>query len=246
MERQKTRNTLFGLLIIGLLAVTAQDALAQRPVANGERRNDAKRPARTMIKKDKMVKESPRQTVRKKHKSKPVRAERAYSKNDNRRKHYRNSKRDRRSYKGNRTHAYKVRDRRQHFPVKRAWYSGHNRRPSWVDYHRPGYRYPKVGMHVSVLPHGYISLAIGNLRFYARGGVYYRYDPMRRVYFVVTKPRFETRYTSATWDRIVLMDGSTIEGVYNYSDNDIVFFDVGDAQLEIPMSEIKVLYLSQK
>jgi hypothetical protein len=114
-----------------------------------------------------------------------------------------------------------------------------------VDYHRPGYRYPRIGMHVSVLPHGYISFVLGNLRFYAYGGVYYRYDPAIRAYIVVNKPLIETGYISATWDRIVLMDGSTVEGVYRYSDNDVVFFEVGDALLEIPMSEIKVLYLSE-
>jgi len=115
-----------------------------------------------------------------------------------------------------------------------------------VDYHRPGYRYPRIGMHVSVLPFGHISFVIGHLRFYAYRGVYYRYDPALRIYFVVNKPMIETGYTSATWDRIILMDGSTIEGVYRYSDNDVVFFEVADAQLEIPMSEIRVMYLSEK
>jgi hypothetical protein len=43
---------------------------------------------------------------------------------------------------------------------------------------------------------------------------------------------------------ITLVDGSTIEGVYLYTDNDIVFFEVGDALLEIPMNEIKILTLS--
>jgi hypothetical protein len=114
-----------------------------------------------------------------------------------------------------------------------------------VDYRRPGYRYPRLGMHVSVLPFGHISLVIGNHRFYTYRGTYYRYDPALRVYIVVNKPIIETRYTSATWDRIVLMDGSTIEGVYRYTDNDIVFFEVGNALLEIPVSEIDVLYLSE-
>ena len=42
------------------------------------------------------------------------------------------------------------------------------------------------------------------------------------------------------------MDGSTIEGVYLYSNNDMVFFEVGDALLEIPLREIKVLSFSEK
>ena len=33
------------------------------------------------------------------------------------------------------------------------------------------------------------------------------------------------------------------EGIYLYTDNDIVIFEFGDAILEIPMSEIKVLSL---
>jgi hypothetical protein len=99
-------------------------------------------------------------------------------------------------------------------------------------------------MHVSILPRGYFSLQIGNFRFYAYRGVYYRYDPALRVYVVVHKPRIETWYTAATWDTVTLVDGSTIEGVYRYTENDIVFFEVGDALLEIPMSEIRLLSLA--
>ena len=67
---------------------------------------------------------------------------------------------------------------------------------------------------------------------------------MLRVYIVIDKPRIETWDSSVTWDSITLMDGSTIEGIYLYSDNDIVYFEVGNALLEIPMSEIKILSLA--
>lgn len=246
MEMQKIRNTLFGLLIVGLLVGMAQDALAQRTVTRSERRSDAKRPARTTIKKDKIVKQSPKQTVRKSRTTKSVRAKATYSRNENRKKQYRDSKKDRKSFERDRNHAYKHQDNKHHNHTKKTWHSGHYRKPTWVDYHRPGYRYPKIGMYVSVLPYGHISFVIGKLRFYVHRGVYYRYDPALRVYIVVNKPRIETWYTSATWDRIILMDGSTIEGVYRYSDNDMVFFEVGDALLEIPMSEIKILSLSER
>jgi hypothetical protein len=95
-----------------------------------------------------------------------------------------------------------------------------------------------------MLPNGYFSIKINKIRFYAYRGVYYCYDPALRVYVVVNKPRIEFPYTSTTWDMITLVDGSTIEGVYLYTDNDIVFFEVGDALLEIPMNEIKILTLS--
>jgi hypothetical protein len=246
MEMLKIRNTLFGLLIGGLLAGMAQDALAQRTIARSERRSDAKRPARTTMKKDKIVKQSPKQTVRKSHTSKSVRAKAMNSGNENRKKQERDAKKDRKSDERDRNHAYKYQDRKPHIPTKKTWHREHDRKPAWVDYHRPGYRYPKIGMHVSVLPYGHISFVIGKLRFYIYQGVYYRYDPALRVYIVVNKPRIETWYTSATWDRITLMDGSTIEGVYRYRDNDVIFFEVGDALLEIPMSGIKILSLSEK
>lgn len=242
MEMLKIRNTLFGLMMVGLLAGLAQDALAQHTGAH----RDSKHPARPMVKKEKIVKKSPGQTVRKSRTLKSVRAKTTYSRNENRKKQYRDSNRDHKSYKRDINHAYKQRDRKRHIPAKKRWYRGPHHRPAWVDYHRPGYRYPKIGLHVSVLPYGHISFVIGKFRFYACRGVYYRYDPALRVYIVVNKPRIETGYTSSTWDRIILMDGSTIEGVYRYTDNDKVFFEVGDALLEIPMSEIKVMSLSEK
>jgi len=245
MKMQNIRNSLFGLLMIGLLAGMSQDALAQRPAASAEGRSDAKRPARAMINKEKAEKQSSRQRVRKERTSKSAQAQARYSRNEKRKRHYQDSNRCRKSYKRNKSHAYKQRNRNNHFPIKKRWQRGHYRRAAWVDYHRPGYRYPRIGMHVSVLPFGHISLAIGNLRFYAYRGVYYRYDPALRVYVVVNKPRIETWQTSAIWDRIILMDGSTVEGVYRYSENDMVFFEIGDALLEIPMSEIKVMYLSE-
>lgn len=293
MGMQKIRNTLFGILILGLLAVMAQDALAQRPVPRGERRSDVKRPARTAVKKNKIVKQSGRQTMRKerapgtvrpkdtmmKPSGRPavrknrvpgsvrsrdkilkqsgrqavrkdrvprsVRPKARYPKAENREKYYRDSNKGRKSYGRDREHAYKYRDKGRHYPAKKTWHRSHYRKPAWVDYRRPGFRYPRIGMRVSVLPHGYFSFRIGKLRFYAYRGVYYRYDPALRVYVVINKPRIETRYTSATWDRITLLDGSTIEGIYQYTDNDMVYFEVGDALLEIPMSEIKILYLSE-
>jgi len=295
MEKQKIRTTLFRLLIIILMAGMVQDALAQRKVLRSGQRNDQKRSARTTLKKDKIVKQSGKQTVRKSRipksghtkagyskneqrkrgyqDSKKVRKDRIprtdrkttrYTKKDNRknlyrdskkagksynrdRKHkskYRDSKKNERSYKKDNKHAFKHRVKKRHYPSKKKWHHNHYRKPAWVDYHRPGYRYPRIGMHVSILPHGYFSLQIGHFRFYAYRGVYYCYDPALRVYVVVNKPRIETWYTSVTWDRIIFVDGSTIEGAYLYTDNDMVIFEVGDALLEIPMSEIKLLSLA--
>ncbi len=183
--------------------------------------------------------------VRKDRIPRSVRPKATYSKNENRKKDQRDFKKDYKSNKRDEKHAYKQRSTKRHYPTKKTWNSRYYRKPAWVDYHRPGYRYPRIGMHVSVLPHGFFSFQIGQFRFYAYRGVYYCYDPALRVYVVVNKPRIETRYTSATWDSIILVDGSTIEGIYRYTENDIVFFEVGDALLEIPMSEIKLLSLAE-
>ena len=245
MERQKIRTTLFRLLIIILLAGMAQDTLAQRTVLRSGQRNDQKRSAPTTLKRDKIVKQSGKKTVRKNRKTKSVRTKATYSKNENRKKDQRDFKKDYKSNKRDEKHANKQRSTKRHYPTKKTWNSRYYRKPAWVEYYRPGYRYPRIGMHVSVLPHGFFSFLIGKFRFYAYRGVYYSWDPALRVYVVVNKPWIETRYTSATWDSIILVDGSTIEGIYRYTENDIVFFEVGDALLEIPMSEIKLLSLAE-
>jgi len=245
MDMQKIRTTLFRLLIILLLAGMAQDAPAQRTVLRRGQSSDQKRSAPTTLKRDKIVKQSAKKTVRKNRETKSVRTKATYSKKENRKKDQRDFKKDDKSNRRDKDHAYKDRHKNRPYPTKKTWNRRHYRKPAWVDYHRPGYRYPRIGMHVSVLPHGFFSLHIGNFRFYAYRGVYYRYDPALRVYVVVNKPRIEILYTAASWDRITLVDGSTIEGVYRYTDNDIVIFEVGDALLEIPMSEIRILSLSE-
>ena len=98
MELKKIRNTFFGLLIIGLLAGIAQDALAQRTIGRSERRSDEKRPARTMVKKDKITKRSGKQIVRKDHASRSVRSKAIYSKKQNRKNNYRDSQKVRKNY----------------------------------------------------------------------------------------------------------------------------------------------------
>jgi hypothetical protein len=276
MKKQTFLATLFRLLIIILLAGMAQDVLAQRTVLRGEQRNDQKRSARTTVKKDKKVIQSAKKMVRKSPATRSDRQKERYSKSEQGRKGYQDSKKariDRRSgslrpkagnskkeygkkkqrdfkkdydtNKRNKKHSYTYRDKKRHYPNKKSWSHKYYRKPVWVDYHRVGYRYPRIGLQVSVLPRGFFSIVIGNYRFYAYRGVYYRYDPWLRVYVVVNKPKIETWYTSEAWDTITLVDGSTIEGVYCYTENDMVIFEVGDALLEIPMSEIRVLSLSE-
>ena len=138
MEKQKIRRSLFGLFMIVMLSGVAQEALAQGTV----KRNDVKRPERSTVKKEKEVKQSPRRTVRKSQTSKPTRVKEAYSRNENRKRPYRDSNRSGKSYERNRDNAYKYRDTRHHIPTQRIRHHGPYRRPGWVDYHRSGYRYP--------------------------------------------------------------------------------------------------------
>jgi len=259
MEKHHFKNILMGLLTIVLLAGPAETVFAQRNKLQSQRRSDSKPVSRTIVKEKKHIKSksntSARKGVRKnstKHeksytKKKTNKSNKNYSKNDNhsRKKDYRDSRKTRKSYTRDKNHAYKHNRPNRHYSNKKTWYRDHYRKPSWVDYRPHRYHYPRIGLHVSALPHGYISFRIGKLRFYSYHGVYYRYDPVMRVYVVINKPRIETWYTSTQWDRITLMDGSTIEGVYRYGDNEKVLFEVGDAMLEIPMSEIKVLTFSE-
>jgi hypothetical protein len=276
MNTQHIRNTLFAMLTIALLAGSAQDGYAQRTRLNSERRNSDQRVARTTVKKDKAVKKDIKKSNTKVQSKRTNRNQSTYRKNEhikrnqNLKKQQQNQKKEyRRSNKDQTKSTYRTNEHTKHnqnlkkqqsSPKKEYWrsnkirthfdrrpqYNFHYRKPSWTDFHSHGFYYPRIGARFSFLPHGHISFRIGDFRFYSYHGVYYRYDPVIRSYIVIEKPPIKTVYQSTKWDRITLMDGSTIEGVYIGGDDETVQFEVGDAILEIPMSEIKVLSFSQQ
>ncbi|MEJ2544271.1 MAG: hypothetical protein P8Y99_09405 [Calditrichaceae bacterium] len=137
----------------------------------------------------------------------------------------------------------KLKNRSYH---KKPYSHKHYRKPSWVNHYKRYHSHHKIGSRFSFLPYGYISFRIGNFRFFAYQGTYYRYDPVYRTYVVIEKPVITSNYTSTKWDRITLIDGSTIEGIYISGNSETIIFEVGDALLEIPASEIQVLAFSQE
>lgn len=113
-----------------------------------------------------------------------------------------------------------------------------------IYYHRRSGGYvivrPPVGLRVHRLPIGYISLQFGAAPYYYYYGTYYHWDPVQHVYIVVEKPSgtSSVEQQSAEYDQIVLVDGSTLEGVYLKGDEKEVQFEVDGKVRDIPVDKI--------
>ena len=229
MNTFKIKNSFFWILTLILLVGPTHQALAQKARAHSARRSSEKKVERKQVERKNTDHPDQKKNIEKKQ-GKIVRGKQSSRKQENRT----NKKGSWLSRMDNGKHRSK------------SISSNHYRKPFWLDYHKRYNHYPKIGARFSLLPRGYISFRIGRFQFFAYHGIYYRYDPVYRVYVVVEKPEIKSNYTSTKWDRVTLMDGSTIEGVYLSGDNENINFEVGDAILEIPKSEIKDLAFSQE
>lgn len=45
-----------------------------------------------------------------------------------------------------------------------------------------------IGLKIKKLPVGFITIRIGGRKYYRFDSTYYRYDPVKKVYFVIKKP----------------------------------------------------------
>jgi hypothetical protein len=248
------KNSFYWILTLVLLSGPAHDVFAQRTRAASGHRSSEKRITHKKVEKKKDVRRDLKKNVEKnirhfvnKNIMKNVHRDRNKDLRKNPQRKDSGKNVSHRIHK-NRTFnkGYKQSTLKNRFYNRKSFGRKHYRKPSWLDYHKRYHNYPRIGTHFSYLPRGYISFRIGSFRFFAYQGAYYRYDPTYRSYVVIEKPVIESTYTSTVWDRITLVDGSTIEGVYISGDMDKVVFEVGDALLEIPRSEIKVLAFAQE
>ena len=230
MNKLKIKNSFYWILTLVLLTGPAHEVFAQKTRIPSDRRSSEKKVTRKTVEKKKDVRRDQKKNLEKNKQRKDTRENQSYR------------------IQENRTHkkGYGRSWLKSRFYNKKSFGSKHFRKPSWVDYLTRPHYYPKIGTRFSFLPHGYISFRIGSYWFFAYQGTYYRYDPVYRTYVVIEKPVIKSNYTSTKWDRITLMDGSTIEGAYLSGDSEKVVFEVGNAILEIPNSEIQVLSFSQE
>lgn len=250
MRANQIGRVFLKLLILVILSGSLQDAIAQRVrIDPGKRNGKNKREVQRVERKEKNVRRERSQVSPDKQRRKKVNRDQSFSRkgDGHSKKKFRtkngNYKNYNKSYERKRYHKKPWRGiSKQHIPPTRSpknWYKKKYRKPSWVDFHDRWFHYPKIGSWIRVLPTGFISFRINDYRYFYYRGAYYEYDPVFNVYIVIRKPDIRITYTSIKWDRITLVDGSVIEGAYLYGDNEVVVFEVGNAELEIPQGEIK-------
>lgn len=92
-----------------------------------------------------------------------------------------------------------------------------------------------IGAEIPILPAGYVTIRIGGVAYYHYYATYYRYDPVKKAYIVIEKPESAEE---AAFDRVHLVDGSTLEGVYMSGTQSIIQFEAAGEIMEIPIEEV--------
>ncbi len=240
MQKRHIKNIFLGILTATLLAAPMQDVFAQRTIPRHDRQKNEKRVSRPKLTKKTFKEKAWKNKVRKERPRKQTFNNKRFDKRNNK-NIKRFSGRKKRFYNKESRQWKQKREKRS----SQVRHPKHYRKPSWIDYHHPRHYYPRPGSRCSVLPRGYISIRLGDHWYFTYHGTYYQYDPYYRMYVVVEKPVITTTYKSTKWDQITLADGSTIEGVYISGDDEIVLFEVGNAVLEIPLFEIKMITFAE-
>lgn len=91
-----------------------------------------------------------------------------------------------------------------------------------------------IGARIKTLPAGYVTIHFGGVPYFYYYGAYYIYDDTDREYIIVEAPEIE----ESGFDRITLIDGSSIEGIYAGGTQSIIQFDVAGNIMEFPVEEV--------
>jgi len=124
---------------------------------------------------------------------------------------------------------------------------------------------PPLGMRVTQLPPGAVIVYYGDIPYYYYYGVFYLYDPFFEAYVIVEKPSNviysdsdETvvvvvsdeelseavDFPTPGFDRLVLIDGSSVEGTYLGGTATSIMMQVGGDTLNIAISKIVKIELA--
>jgi len=95
-----------------------------------------------------------------------------------------------------------------------------------------------LGARIKVLPVGYITVRIGAVPYFYYYGTYYEFDPVAKVYTVVSPPAGANPPPVSTLDKMELVDGRTLEGTFVGGTKSTVQFEVDGAIQEIPIEQI--------
>lgn len=98
-----------------------------------------------------------------------------------------------------------------------------------------------IGVNIKTLPAGYVTIHIRNKPYYHYYGTYYVYEPEEKVYVVVEPPSDVVEAEEDIFDKITLIDGSTLEGIYLGGTKSTVQFEVAGEIREFSVTEIVTL-----
>ena len=95
-----------------------------------------------------------------------------------------------------------------------------------------------IGARIKTLPSGHVTLHIGARPYYYYYGTYYVHHPDEDVYVVVDAPTEGENSYEGVFDRITLVDGSIIEGLYLGGTANTVQFEIAGEIMESSVAEV--------
>jgi len=105
-----------------------------------------------------------------------------------------------------------------------------------------------IGLRIRTLPHEHISFRYHGRPYYYYYGTYYIYDEVEKIYIVSEKPEIEDiraekseleiLESTSGFDRISLIDGSNVEGIYLGGTADHIYMEVSDDTLKVPVEKV--------
>jgi hypothetical protein len=101
-----------------------------------------------------------------------------------------------------------------------------------------------IGARINALPVGYITVYYHGRPYFHYYGTYYAYDDTINEYVVVEAPEEAEAFEETGFDKITLIDGSSLEGIYVGGTQSIIQFDVAGQIMEFPVEEVVSIYFS--
>ena len=102
-----------------------------------------------------------------------------------------------------------------------------------------------VGARIKALPAGYVTILVRKKPYYYYYGTYYVYHPDEEAYVVVESPDSENGEEENLFDKITLIDGRSLEGIYLGRTVSMIQFEVAADIMEFPTSEIITITFAQ-
>jgi hypothetical protein len=104
---------------------------------------------------------------------------------------------------------------------------------------------PRIGARFTVLPYGYTTFWIGGFPYYYYDGFWFEYFPAYGYYAVVNKPaEVNTAQQNQKFDRVILKDGSSMEGIFEGATDGAIILRVGNEDHSININDIVSIHFA--